>query len=420
MASEAETRAEAGEAPSLTPDRLQEQIRQARRRGRDDGLEPGLSWIGPAEEREAARTAPDGAAAAVQAPPGGKRSEAGRKPSLALGDVPEPLLRRYYVEPRRFGSELAFSMDAKAKEPAFRDVGGALVTRATDTQVIRDMVTIAAHRGWSAIQARGDADFKREVWLAAKSQGLEVRGYKPSERDQQELDRRRGPGSDRERGEPLEPLKSRRTAAPADSRVDFEKGFTGKLIEVGSAPYQNRPGQEMSPFARVELPGGKVQQVWGVSLPEGLAKAGVAVGDSVHVRRDGKETVLTMVEVRDRASGETTVQQRAVTRNRWAVEADRFREATPAEAARDPALKDAQSRLAVVKAVLQDRLKDPLALNRVLAAAKDRIADHMSSGGKVAPAVVRDPGRTAEPAERKPETPEVERAEGRVSRERTR
>jgi len=49
---------------------------------------------------------------------------------------------------------------------------------------------IAKHRGWTIVTARGSAEFRREAWLAGRSIGLEVRGYRPTERDLQELQRR--------------------------------------------------------------------------------------------------------------------------------------------------------------------------------------------------------------------------------------
>ncbi|MDO9247554.1 MAG: LPD7 domain-containing protein, partial [Phenylobacterium sp.] len=54
----------------------------------------------------------------------------------------------------------------------------------------RDMAAVAHHRGWSVVVVHGEADFRREAWLTATALGMEVRGYQPSERDRQELERR--------------------------------------------------------------------------------------------------------------------------------------------------------------------------------------------------------------------------------------
>ena len=112
-----------------------------------------------------------------------------RNRSVAEGDVPDNLRRRYYVDGRG-GAGLGFYADAKIKAPTFRDRGRQLVASRSDPNAIRDMTAIAKHRGWSIVVARGDANFRREAWLAGRSAGIEVRGYRPTERDIQELDRR--------------------------------------------------------------------------------------------------------------------------------------------------------------------------------------------------------------------------------------
>jgi hypothetical protein len=52
------------------------------------------------------------------------------------------------------------------------------------------MVMVARHRGWRIVVARGSPEFRREAWLAGRALGLEVRGYRPTERDLQDLERR--------------------------------------------------------------------------------------------------------------------------------------------------------------------------------------------------------------------------------------
>jgi len=112
-----------------------------------------------------------------------------RNRSVAEGDVPEALRRRYYVDGRG-GAGLGFYVDAKVTAPAFRDRGRQLVAVRSDPNAIRDMTAIAQHRGWSIVVARGETSFRREAWLVGRLQGIEVRGYRPTERDIQELDRR--------------------------------------------------------------------------------------------------------------------------------------------------------------------------------------------------------------------------------------
>lgn len=112
-----------------------------------------------------------------------------RDRSVAEGDVPEHLRRRYYLDGRG-GAGLGFYVDAQVKAPAFRDQGRQLIAARSDPNAVRDMTAIAQHRGWSIIVARGETSFRREAWLVGRSLGIEVRGYRPTERDVQELDRR--------------------------------------------------------------------------------------------------------------------------------------------------------------------------------------------------------------------------------------
>jgi hypothetical protein len=111
------------------------------------------------------------------------------KRSVMSGDVPEALARRYYTDGR--GGELGFYVDAKVQAPVFRDRGHELVAVRADPNAIRDMIAIARHRDWTVVKAKGAADFRREAWLTGRAAGLEVRGYRPSERDLQELERLR-------------------------------------------------------------------------------------------------------------------------------------------------------------------------------------------------------------------------------------
>jgi len=106
------------------------------------------------------------------------------------GDVPEPLRRRYLTEARS-GPGLGFYSDVRAEAAAFRDQGRRLTTDRNDPHIVRDLVAIAQHRGWSTISVRGHSEFRREVWLQARAAGLEVRGYRPTERDRQQAERSR-------------------------------------------------------------------------------------------------------------------------------------------------------------------------------------------------------------------------------------
>lgn len=422
MADETDTGAER----TLTPPSAGRAGAEAEAPSRPQPAEPGQveNTVSPADraaERlgEASAAAADQPAAARPAAtkPATERAANDDQPpqfSVQRGDVPDAIKRRYYSEEPTFAPELRFYTDATGKNPAFRDTGDRLVARETSAEVIKDIVAIAQHRGWSAIDVRGQDDFRREVWLEARTAGLQVRGYKPAERDLQELERRLAgrdadtvaPARDRGLAQDAEPAAANAHGAPP--RPDYDKGVVGKLIESGELPYKHRAGRELTPFVRVEQADGRQVEVWGVGLPAALERSGAKVGDEITLRRDGVEIVSRTVEVKDKQTGEISLQQRPTPRNRWTIEAQRFREATPSDAARDPALREAQSRLAVVAAVVKDREADPAAQDRLIAGARDKIASHIEQGAAFAPAKIRE----SEAAKERPaaeRTPAAER-----------
>jgi hypothetical protein len=117
-------------------------------------------------------------------------ASAGRARSGTRGDVPDAIRRRYFTD-EHGGSGLGFYVDATVTRAAFRDRGDRLWVEHADPNAIRDVAEIAKHRGWLIVTAQGSAAFRREAWLVGRQLGLEVRGYQPTERDLQELERRR-------------------------------------------------------------------------------------------------------------------------------------------------------------------------------------------------------------------------------------
>src|SRR3546814_6422596 len=101
-------------------------------------------------------------------------------------DVCSSDLKRYFSTTSKWSGEPAYFTSAQAKEPAFRDQGRRLITSSESDEVVRDLVAIARHRGWSHVHVTGSETFRRAAWLEASSPGFEVRGYRASERDLQE------------------------------------------------------------------------------------------------------------------------------------------------------------------------------------------------------------------------------------------
>lgn len=77
-------------------------------------------------------------------------------------------------------NDLVFSADEKK-----------IATDRNDQQTVQAMLDLAEARGWKGLRIKGDADFRRAVWMEANLRGLEVEGYKPREVDIQELEEKR-------------------------------------------------------------------------------------------------------------------------------------------------------------------------------------------------------------------------------------
>ncbi len=84
-----------------------------------------------------------------------------------------------------------YQNDARGNQRlAFRDSGAKIVAQNNDQKVAFAVAAMAEAKGWSEVKVSGHADFRRNVWLEAKSRGLDVRGYTPNEQDQAALQER--------------------------------------------------------------------------------------------------------------------------------------------------------------------------------------------------------------------------------------
>lgn len=142
------------------------------------------------------------------------------RPSSAteLDPLPSHLRRKYYVV-EAGAAEVRIYADRSGEYLVAKAGRDRLVTQVASLEIVRDMVAIAAHRGWKRIEVTGSPEFRREAWLAASSRGIEAKGYEPTE-----LDR----------------------AAVAKMRPKFERGdkvhaFTGDRTNAGLAQPQRSP-----------------------------------------------------------------------------------------------------------------------------------------------------------------------------------
>lgn len=225
---------------------------------------------------------------------------------------PEEVEKHYYVREEKNGEQHRVFYDHKAEREMFVDNGERLRSKQFDAHGVRIMIETAAHRGWTSIDVTGSADFRREAWIEAQAHGITAKGYKPTELDWQEVERREQAylkneisNSDRDLNKSQEPNReagrenigvSSQPNTEATKHVDnkqaatYKDGIEGKLLESGVKPYQDNPKNEKSPFVVLETGEGE-KTVWGVGIPDALNRAGVQIGDKINLREDGKEWV---------------------------------------------------------------------------------------------------------------------------------
>lgn len=70
---------------------------------------------------------------------------------------------------------------------AFKDQGKKLSTKSDAQMIAQSMVAIAQSKNWESMKVNGTDKFKRSVWMEGNLNGIEVKGYKPSKQDLDQL-----------------------------------------------------------------------------------------------------------------------------------------------------------------------------------------------------------------------------------------
>jgi len=84
-----------------------------------------------------------------------------------------------------------FHFKDQPQKVAFTDKGNRIVSASNDERVVKAMATMVQAKGWKTITVSGHPDFRREIWMQASLQGIEVRGYKPKEQEMRLLEEQR-------------------------------------------------------------------------------------------------------------------------------------------------------------------------------------------------------------------------------------
>lgn len=142
------------------------------------------------------------------------------------------LMQQVHQQFRVSGAKFHFK--DQPQRVAFKDKGPRMVSASNDERVAHAMATMAEAKGWKTIRVSGHPDFQREVWMEANLRGIEVRGFKPQEKDLKELEARRD-------------LRSKNVVEheATQTRQDAQKGRQGAQQDAGKA--QAAPQPEKAP-----------------------------------------------------------------------------------------------------------------------------------------------------------------------------
>lgn len=115
-----------------------------------------------------------------------RRAAPGSSGAAEFDSLP-PHLRRKYCVVEIDAAEARIYADRGGEYLVAKAGRDRLVTQVASIEIVRDLVAIAAHRGWQRIELTGSLEFKREAWLAASARGIEAKGYEPTELDRAAL-----------------------------------------------------------------------------------------------------------------------------------------------------------------------------------------------------------------------------------------
>lgn len=325
--------------------------------------------------------------------------------------VPDEIRERYIG----IGSKYYFP-DGVA---AFTDHGAKLTTRSENTEVVRSLVAIAQARDWGEIRVTGTERFRKEAWFAARLAGLEIRGYKPTEFEQERsvravarreagaAGREPNGGADERGDQPTTPTHDRSSQSrQRPRRSPEEQGpITGRLVDHGRANYRHNPKEPMSYYVRIETDRGD-REIWGVDLErafrESLSRP--TIGDEVTLRSDGRDPVTVSALQRDQEGRVVGKDEIATHRNRWIVERSDFlaERVAAAQTFRDasikasdgvkahPELQGSYLQLQAAKLGAERDIRDPDDRERFVARARAAIAAAIERGEPLEPVRLRE------------------------------
>ena len=222
----------------------------------------------------------------------------------SIPDDPPSIRHSFYIMQK--GETRLYYADYQQKQLAITADKARIRTTLDDRATVKAMLDLAQARGWESVKVKGSETFKREAWVQAQVSGIAVTGYKPTETDKQEVERRLADSApQREAANPA----PRRTAAARPGRAaNSSRPGRGRS---GAAAVAERVivGQSSTGFhaARQHSTNGvdPAAPRWSKAYPTAeQAKAAVRDG-ARETARPGRENVFARAETAGRGLNET-------------------------------------------------------------------------------------------------------------------
>lgn len=228
------------------------------------------------------------------------------KEKLGFEDLVPTAVKTSYLIKAQSDKDFTFYDKSDTKLPAFEAHKNTLSTTKEDQTTISAMLAVAKSQNWDSVKLTGTEEFRREAWLQASLQGLQVKGYTPKESDMMELkarnellDKNTITGSKTPEKVEEKTPEAKAIAVTPEAKL---AGFTiaGKLLDYGYAPYPDKPNSK-SFFIEVEKENGSKEKAWGIALADQLNKAGAERGDNISMTKlDGqKADILVPTKIKD-------------------------------------------------------------------------------------------------------------------------
>lgn len=100
---------------------------------------------------------------------------------LQVDQIPEEVAKKYHHVANT--KEAQYILKDRDNKVAFVDRGNRMMTSENDADIIRSMIDVSKQKCWTKINLKGTEEFRREAWLQASLDGLEVKGYDPNDID---------------------------------------------------------------------------------------------------------------------------------------------------------------------------------------------------------------------------------------------